>query len=307
MKERFIATRGSKLAVWQARKVQGLLFEKFPEHQFTLKIVETSGDRDRSGKLWQMGGKGLFTKELEDAVLSREADMAVHSLKDLPTELPKGLVLGAVPLRDDPRDVLVSKEHVRFEHLPRGARVGTSSLRRQSQIRALRDDLELQDVRGNVTTRMKKALEGPFDAVVLAKAGIQRLGLEEWITQEFSLEEILPAVGQGALAVEARDPDDETLEFLDAINDADSMTASLSERVFLKLLGGGCRMPIAAYAEVNQNEIRIQGLVASVDGKKIIRREKSGRRSEFEKIAMALAEEVLSLGARELLGSSHER
>ncbi|MBI1870377.1 MAG: hydroxymethylbilane synthase [Chlamydiae bacterium] len=301
-----IASRGSKLALWQARFVQEQISEIFPDFEIKIKIIKTLGDTQRSQKLWEMGGKGVFTKELEEALLSKEADFAVHSLKDLPTQLPLGLCLGAVPVRESPQDVLVSKDHVRFEYLPQGARVGTSSFRRRSQLLSTRPDLVVEEIRGNVSTRIKKVYEGPLDAVVLAKAGMIRLGLEEWITQEFAFEEMLPAVGQGALAVEIRKDDREAQELLNPLQDEDLFCATGAERAFLDCLGGGCRLPIAAYGEVAGDELSLEGLVATPDGKKIIRKKIFGNKSDFEKLGKQLAQSMLEEGASKMIHRSRD-
>jgi hydroxymethylbilane synthase len=233
-----LATRGSKLALWQARFVKQALLQADESLHIEIKVIQTAGDKMRSSRLLDIGGKGVFTKEIEDALLAEQADLAVHSLKDLPTEFCEGLMLGAVPVREDARDVLVSKDHVLFQNLPLGAKIGTSSFRRKSQLLKMRGDLSVEETRGNVTTRIRKALEGPFDAVVIARAGVLRLGLEEWITQDFNFDEMLPAPGQGALAVEIRSRDEEAKELLKLIHHEDAFQAVSAERSFLHALGG---------------------------------------------------------------------
>jgi hydroxymethylbilane synthase len=239
-------------------------------------------------------------------LIQEEVDLAVHSLKDLPTTLPKGLSLGAVPAREEPHDVLVSKDNVLLHHLQEGANLGTSSFRRRAQLLNLRPDLKLQEVRGNISTRIRKVLEGPLDAVVIAKAGLVRLGLEEWITQEFSLDEMLPAPAQGALAVEIRSEDEEAQELLRPLNHEDHFYSTSAERSFLERLGGGCRLPIAAYGEVQDEVLFLEGLVASPDGKKIIRKKTSGPRKDFEELGRQLAQQALDEGAGEFLKIKNE-
>lgn len=305
MKTRWtLASRGSKLALWQAEFIRRAICTNFPECEIEIRVIKTSGDTARWAKLWQEGGKGLFTKEIEEALLSHEADLAVHSLKDLPTELTQGLSIGAIPQREAPQDVLISKDNVRFDNLPPGSKVGTSSFRRRSQLLRMRKDLKFVDARGNVPTRIRKVQEGgPLDAVVMAKAGLKRLGLEEFITQEFSLSEVLPAPGQGALAVEIRANDDEAKELLRPIQDEDCFLATSAERVFLAGLGGGCRLPIAAYGEVIDETLILEGLVASADGEKVICKEISGKKKDYEKLGKDLANIVLKDGALEVLKS----
>ncbi len=296
-----LATRGSKLALWQADFVKQSLLQAFPEFSIQIRVIQTTGDRARGGKLWTMGGKGVFTKEIEDALLDGSADLAVHSLKDLPTELPEGLKLGAIPIREECQDVLISKDNVRFEYLLEGSKIGTSSLRRQAQILHLRPDLKMENVRGNVHTRIKKVYGGPLDAVVMAKAGLVRLGLQEWMTQEFNLDEMLPAVGQGALAVEIRSTDKEAEQVMKAIGDDDLFCTATAERSFLKALGGGCRLPIAAYAQVNEDQIDLEGLVIASDGKDFFRHKISGIKKEAENLGHQLAQWMLEQGAGKLL------
>lgn len=296
-----IGSRGSKLALWQADFVRKTIRQNFPDLAVHIKVIKTAGDTRQWSKLWEMGGKGVFTKEIEDALLQGEIDLAVHSLKDLPTVLTKGLALGAIPDREEPKDVLVSKDNVLLEHLPTGASLGTSSFRRRAQLLRLKPDLKMEEVRGNVMTRIRKVHEGPLDAIVIAKAGLIRLGLQEWITQEFSFDEILPAPGQGALAVEIRADDTEARELLSRMNHEDYFCATSGERSFLEHLGGGCRLPIAAYGEVQDDELFLEGLVASPDGKKMIRKKISGAKKDFETLGRQLAQQVLDEGAGEFL------
>jgi len=295
-----IATRKSPLAKWQANHVADLLREQEPDLEIALHELVTRGDKILEVPLAQVGGKGLFVKEIEDALLSREAQVAVHSMKDLPAVLAEGLVIGAVPPREDPRDALCSPRWKTLAALPRGARVGTSSLRRAAQLKALRPDLQTEVVRGNVETRLRKAGEG-LDAVVLAYAGLRRLGLAAHATQVFSPEEMLPAVAQGALALEARADDAETLARLQPLDDATTRVRVEAERGLLRRLEGGCQVPIAGHAEVAGGTVTLRALVASVDGVTVIRGQRSGPVGAAAAVGEALAEEMLSRGAAAIL------
>jgi hydroxymethylbilane synthase len=295
-----IATRKSPLAKWQANHVAGLLRAREPGLEVALHELMTRGDKILEVPLAQVGGKGLFVKEIEDALLASEAQVAVHSMKDLPAVLAPGLVLAAVPVREDPRDALCSPRWKTLSALPRGARVGTSSLRRAAQLKALRPDLHTEVVRGNVETRLRKASEG-LDAVVLAYAGLRRLGLAGHATQVLSPEEMLPAVAQGALALEARADDAETLGRLAPLEDADTRVRVDAERALLRRLEGGCQVPIAGHAVVQAGTVVLRALVAAVDGSRVIRGERSGPTGAASAIGEALAEELLGKGAAELL------
>jgi hydroxymethylbilane synthase len=295
-----IATRRSPLAKWQANHVAGLLRAREPGLEVRLHELVTRGDRILEVPLAEVGGKGLFVKEIEDALLARQAEIAVHSMKDLPAVLAPGLVVAAVPEREDPRDALCSPRWKTLAALPQGARVGTSSLRRAAQLRALRPDLRTEVVRGNVETRLRKASE-ELDAVVLAYAGLRRLGLAERATQVFSPEEMLPAVAQGALALEARADDAATLARLAPLEDADTRVRIEAERALLRRLEGGCQVPIAGHAVVTGGTVRLRALVASVDGSRVIRGEESGPTGAAAAIGEALAEEMLARGAAALV------
>jgi len=295
-----IATRRSPLAKWQANHVSGLLRENEPGLEVRLHELVTRGDKILDVPLAEVGGKGLFVKEIEDALLAGEAEIAVHSMKDLPALLAEGLVVGAVPEREDPRDALCSPRWKTLAALPRGAKVGTSSLRRVAQLKALRPDLEMHMVRGNVETRLRKASQ-ELDAVVLAYAGLRRLGLAEHATHVFSPEEMLPAVAQGALALEARASDAATLARLARLEDPATRTRTEAERGFLARIEGGCQVPIAGHATVEGGTVRLRALVASLDGAKVIRGERSGPAAGARKMGEALAEELLSKGAGEIL------
>lgn len=301
-----IATRRSPLAKWQANHVRDLLMAREPGAEVVLHELMTRGDRILEVPLAEVGGKGLFVKEIEDALLNREAEIAVHSMKDLPAVLAPGLVLASVPVREDPRDALCSPKFKTLDRLPKGARVGTSSLRRSAQLKALRPDLRLEVVRGNVETRLRKASE-ELDAVVLAYAGLRRLGLGDRATQVFETTEMLPAVAQGALALEARADDAATLKRLAALEDADTRHRIEAERGFLARIEGGCQVPIAGHATLEGGQLVIRALVASLDGTRIIRGERRGAPSEGRAMGIAVAEELLSRGADEILKETEGR
>jgi len=295
-----IATRRSPLAKWQANHVAGLLRAQEPGLEVRLHELVTRGDRILEVPLAEVGGKGLFVKEIEDALLAGRAEVAVHSMKDLPAVLAPGLVVAAVPEREDPRDALCSRKARSLADLPRGARVGTSSLRRGAQLRALRPDLRIEMVRGNVETRLRKG-ETDLDAVVLAYAGLRRLGLAERASYVFGPEEMLPAVAQGALALEARADDPGTLGRLARLEHPETRIRVDAERGFLARLQGGCQVPLAGHAVVTEGRVVLRGLVASLDGARVVRGERSGPASEAARVGEALAEELLSKGAAALL------
>jgi hydroxymethylbilane synthase len=304
-----IATRRSPLARWQANHVADLLRAREPGADVRLHELVTRGDKILDVALARVGGKGLFVKEIEDALLAGEAEIAVHSMKDLPAVLAEGLVVGAVPVREDPRDALCSPRYGSLGKLPRAARVGTSSLRRAAQLKALRPDLEIEMVRGNVETRLRKASEG-LDAVVLAYAGLRRLGLAQHATQVFDPSEMLPAVAQGALALEARASDAVTLARLAPLDDPETRQRVEAERGLLRRLEGGCQVPIAAHATLAEGRLTLRALVASLDGARIVRGERSGLAwpasagealKDARAIGEALGEELLAAGAAEIL------
>jgi hydroxymethylbilane synthase len=301
-----IATRRSPLAKWQANHVRDLLMAREPGAQVVLHELMTRGDKILEVPLAEVGGKGLFVKEIEDALLNREAEIAVHSMKDLPAVLAPGLVLASVPVREDPRDALCSPKFQTLDKLPKGARVGTSSLRRSAQLKAMRPDLQLEVVRGNVETRLRKASE-ELDAVVLAYAGLRRLGLGDRATQVFSPEEMLPAVAQGALALEARGDDAETLRRLAVLEDPETRFRIEAERGFLARIEGGCQVPIAGHATFEGGQLVLRALVASLDGKRIIRGERRGPTSSARAMGVEVAEELLSRGAAEILKETEGR
>jgi hydroxymethylbilane synthase len=290
-----IASRGSQLALWQARWVSAQLTAL--GHECRIEIIKTTGDKITDVPLAKVGTKGLFTKEIEEALLDGRADLAVHSLKDLPTELPEGLVLAAVPEREDPRDAVVGK---RLADLPAGARVGTSSLRRSAQLRKLRPDLTIESVRGNLDTRLRKLDEGQYDAILLAAAGLKRLGWGDRIAEILPAETMCPAVGQGALAIETR-ASGAGFDAVQAMDHADTHAAVLAERGVLRALGGGCQVPIGAHATVEGGRLQLLGVVASPDGDEVIRGAASGAASQAESLGRALGNELLERGARRIL------
>jgi hydroxymethylbilane synthase len=295
-----IATRRSPLAKWQANHVSELLRRHEPGLEVRLHELVTRGDKILDVPLADVGGKGLFVKEIEDALLAGDAEIAVHSMKDLPAELAAGLAIGAVPEREDPRDALCSPRFRTLDALPKGARVGTSSLRRSAQLKAIRPDLDIQVVRGNVETRLRKASEA-LDAVVLAYAGLRRLGLAQHATQVFSPEEMLPAVAQGALALEARASDAATMKRLAALEHPETRVRTEAERGFLGRIEGGCQVPIAGHATVEGGTVRLRALVASLDGTRVIRAERSGPLAGARAMGVAVAEDLLAKGADAIL------
>ncbi|HET7754704.1 MAG TPA: hydroxymethylbilane synthase [Anaeromyxobacteraceae bacterium] len=295
-----IATRRSPLAKWQANHVAGLLRDREPGLDVRLHELVTKGDKILDVALARVGGKGLFVKEIEDALLSRDAEIAVHSMKDLPAVVADGLVIGAVPVREDPRDALCSPRAKTLADLKHGARVGTSSLRRGAQLKALRPDLQIEVIRGNVETRLKKTEQG-LDAVVLAYAGLRRLGLAQHATYVFDPSEMLPAVAQGALALECRADDAATLARLAPLDDPDTRHRVEAERGLLRRLEGGCQVPIAAHATVAGGRVSLRALVASLDGTRVVRGERVGPVAEARALGEALGDELLSKGAAEIL------
>jgi hydroxymethylbilane synthase len=290
-----IASRGSQLALWQARWVQQQLAKK--GHESRIEIIKTTGDKITDVPLAQVGGKGLFTKEIEEALLDGRADLAVHSLKDLPTELPAGLVLAAVPEREDPRDALVGRK---LADLPQGATVGTSSLRRSAQMRKLRPDLQIESVRGNLDTRLRKLDEGRYSAIVLAAAGLRRLGWADRIAELLPPAVMCSAVGQGALAIETRETGSGR-DAAAALDHPDSHAAVTAERGVLAALGGGCQVPIGAYARVEGGRLQIQAVVAAPDGSELVSGHSEGSASDAAAIGRALGDELLHRGARRIL------
>jgi hydroxymethylbilane synthase len=300
-----IGSRGSKLALTQAGLIKTELEAFNPSIEIRIEIIKTSGDV-KTDPLSVIGGKGVFTKELEEALLVGSIDIAVHSLKDLPTVIPERLVVAAICKREDPRDALVLSRKLEtskanLDALPNGATIGTSSPRRLAQLQHLRGDLVFRDLRGNVDTRLRKLDEGQYDALVLACAGLRRLGLEHRISAPLPAIQMLPAVGQGALGIETRFDDEGTIHAVSQLDHKFTRLACLAERAFLRSLGGGCQLPIAAYAVIREKRIRLDGLVADTQGKHIVRDRVSGGLDEAEELGSRLGEQLLRRGARELL------
>jgi hydroxymethylbilane synthase len=296
-----IGTRGSALALWQAEWVKSQLLSWEQELIVELVIIKTTGDKILDVPLAKVGGKGLFVKEIEEALLEGTADLAVHSVKDMPAELPEGLQLAAVPHREDPRDALISKNGAGLDKLPHGARVGTSSLRRAAQLLHLRPDLRIETLRGNVDTRLRKLKSEGLDAIVLAAAGLKRMELSQVVSEYLEPERILPAVGQGALGIETRIGDLFTNEMVARLAHQQTMTTVKAERAFLKRLEGGCQVPIGAYGTLEDETLILTGMVADLKGVRLIRKEIRGDAREPEVVGERLAEVVLQSGGGEIL------
>lgn len=295
-----LGSRGSKLALWQAEHIR-FEIERKTGRKVEIVRIKTTGDMILDVPLARVGGKGLFVKEIEEALLSGDIDLAVHSMKDVPTDLPEGLAIVAITRREDPRDAFLSVKYRKFEELPRGARLGTSSLRRQTQLLGLRPDLSVETLRGNLDTRIRKMEEGRFDAIILAAAGLRRLGWEARITEYIPADMSLPAIGQGALGIEIRSDDARTREAVSFLNDRDTAYAVRAERGFLKRLEGGCQVPIASYGQTEGDGIFLQGMVGRPDGSEIIRGSARGSVSDPEGLGVSLAGELLARGAKTIL------
>jgi hydroxymethylbilane synthase len=295
-----ISTRQSPLALWQAEHVRALLEARDPALRVDLVTRMTRGDKILDQALSRVGGKDLFVKEIEDALLDHTAELAVHSLKDVPTELPAGLHIAAFPRREDPRDALVSPQGYTLDRLPRGAKVGTSSLRRAAQLRALRPDVEIVPIRGNVQTRLERTRR-ELDAAILAYAGLLRLGLADVVTEVLPVERSLPAIGQGILALETRVDDAASTARVGALDDLDARHAALAERAFLRTLEGGCQVPIAGHATFDGDRLHLVGLVSELDGSRSFRGTVAGPRAEAEALGAELGRRLLAKGAGEVL------
>lgn len=302
-----IATRGSKLALWQAHHIADLLGRQYPGISTEFNIIKTRGDKILDVPLANIGGKGLFVKEIEEALLNNEADIAVHSMKDVPAQLPDGLVLGVIPKRETAADCLLSVHYAGLDALPDQARVGTSSLRRQTQLLALRPDLEIVPLRGNLDTRVNKLMQGEFDAIVVALAGMRRLGLSAPHMQELAPPLFFPAVAQGALGIEFRADRADLIELLDFLNHTPSRVCVEAERSFLFGLDGGCQVPIAGFATLVDQTIQMTGLVADLRGEPIIRLEATGPVAKARQLGAQLAKDVLAAGGREILERIYQR
>ncbi len=296
-----IASRESALAMWQARHVQSRLAGLYPHTEVTVVGVTTEGDRRLDVSLARIGGKGLFIKELEEALASGRADLAVHSMKDVPMHLPAGFALAAVMEREDPRDAFVSARYQNLAALPAGARVGTSSLRRECQVRARHPRLVVAPLRGNVNTRLRKLDEGAFDAILLAAAGLRRLGLEQRVTAWLEPEESLPAPGQGALGLECRADRDDILELLKPLGHRNTLSCVTAERALSRTLSGSCNVPLGAYAQQSGGELRLRAFVGAPDGTRMVAGERAGRADDAEALGTGLAEELRSRGADTIL------
>jgi hydroxymethylbilane synthase len=296
-----IGTRGSKLALWQANWVKSALNARHPSFFIELVTIKTKGDKILDVPLAKVGGKGLFVKEIEDALLNGLIDLAVHSMKDMPAEIPQGLCIGAIPQRETPQDVLISKKGLLLSELKPQSRIGTSSLRRTAQLLHARPDLVILPLRGNLNTRLKKLETENLDAIILAAAGVKRLGLEGRITEYMDENVMLPAVGQGALCIEIRQNDTEVEPIVSSLEHHQTRVEVMGERAFLNRLEGGCQVPIAAYGKIEKNTFTLCGLVATVDGKTVIKETLSGPKDSSEIIGVKLADRLVAMGAKTIM------
>lgn len=297
-----IGTRGSGLALWQARHVERLITQAIPEVSTEIIVIKTTGDKNLESPLSEIGGKGVFVKEIEEALLSERIDIAVHSLKDVPAELPDGLILGAYVKRHDPRDAVIARSGHKLSELPEGSRVGTGSLRRASQILHYYPGLKIEPIRGNVDTRVRKLREGEqYDAIVLALAGLERMGLADEVTEVLSEETMVPAPGQGIVAIESREADPDTNELLNAINHTETAHQATAERAFLKRLSGDCNVPLGCRAVISGDNIFITGILAKPDGSLLLKESVSGEVNNAEALGVSLADGILRSGGQELL------
>ena len=302
MREKFIiGSRGSELALWQTNFVKAQLEGSFPGIQIEIRIITTTGDRMLDVALSKIGDKGLFTQQIEAELYSGGIDMAVHSLKDLQTSQPEGLTIGAVCEREKPNDAFISRKYGSLAELPARARIATGSLRRRSQLLNRRPDIEIAEIRGNVPTRLRKFEEAGLDAMILAYAGLHRLGLDEHITQTIPLDEMLPAVGQGAVAIEIRADNEDAAKLAASLDHYPTRTCITAERAFLRTLEGGCQVPIAAHARLEDDRLTLEGLVGSLDGRTVVRENMQADAGEAEQLGVRLAEMLIEKGARELL------
>jgi len=308
-----IGTRGSKLALWQAEWIKSELEKRYSYLEIELNRIKTTGDKILDVPLAKVGGKGLFVKEIEEALLRHEADIAVHSMKDVPTEFPEGLHLAVVCKREDPRDAFISQiqnakfKIQKFKDLPSHAKIGTSSLRRSCQLLNIRPDLKIEQLRGNLDTRLRKLDEGQFDAVILATAGVKRLGLKNRLTEILPFKISLPAIGQGAIGIECRIDDEFIRNLIAPLNHPETSLCVKTERAFLKRLGGGCQVPIAAYAKLDKGRVKMDALVGSITGERLIKGHIEGLPVHVEHLGIKLAEDVLSRGAKEILDEVYNR
>ncbi|MBI5117706.1 hydroxymethylbilane synthase [Candidatus Poribacteria bacterium] len=296
-----IGSRGSKLAMTQTQWVADQIKAYRPDLDFHIKKISTSGDKITDVPLAKVGGKGLFTKEIENELLCGDVDMAIHSMKDLPTELPAGLKIGAVPGREDARDALVSRGHKKFSELSPGAVIGTCSLRRKAQLLAARPELQVADLRGNLDTRLRKVEEGKYDALLLACAGIRRLGRQEVITEIIDLETVIPAVGQGALCIEIRENNPFVEDLLRPLNHLETERAVRAERALMARLEGGCQVPVGAHARIENGALALRGIVASLGGERIVHAQNTGDPAKPEELGESVASRLIMMGAKEIL------
>lgn len=296
-----VGTRKSMLAMWQSNHIASLLKKQYPECEVVLQKIVTKGDRILDVPLAQIGGKGLFTKEIETALLDGSVDLAVHSLKDMPTTLPEGLCLTAITERVAPGDAFVSNKYNSLAEMPEGAVLGTSSLRRKAQLLAARPDLEIKDLRGNVDTRLKKMDEGQYDAIILAAAGLTRLGYSDRIKETLDPKLCIPAVGQGALAIETRTDNKEVREMLEFLNDRDTKVCTSAERAFLGLVEGGCQVPIGVHAEVKGDDMHVEAIIATLDGKTVLRDTIDGNAEKAVELGKKLGNKMLENGGYDIL------
>jgi hydroxymethylbilane synthase len=302
-----IGTRGSRLAIAQSGWVKKEIEARYPHIHVELIRIKTTGDKILDTPLSKIGGKALFVKEIEESLLGKAVDLAVHSMKDVPAELPEGLMLSAFPKREDPRDAFVSVKYQTIQDLPQRARVGTSSLRRAAQLLTIRRDLEIVPLRGNVDTRLQKLEEGEIQAIILASAGLKRLGLEKRITHIMPSDQMLPAIGQGTLGLEVRRDDELTVSLLKFLNHEETEVTVRAERAFLKELEGGCQVPIAAFCRFKDGVLHLAGMVAELDGSHTVRDEITGKKAQAEQIGVTLARKLLDSGADKILASIYEK
>jgi hydroxymethylbilane synthase len=307
-----IGSRGSQLALWQANHISALLRARGHEIEIEIEIIHTTGDKITDVPLAMVGtkgglGKGIFTKEIEEALAAGRVDLAVHSLKDLPTELPAGFEIAAITEREDPRDAFCSRHYASFQELPQGARVGTSSLRRQAQLKAVRADLDIHPLRGNVDTRLRKLEQGEYAAIILASAGLKRLGKTELVKQIIPAEIMCPAAGQGALGIEIREGDAKARDLLAFLNDANARATTTCERALLNRLGGGCQVPIGAFAEITKGRLHLESLVADPDGSTLLRDSREGKIEDAAMLGNAAGAALLARGGDRILEAVHSR
>lgn len=302
-KKLIIGTRGSKLALWQAHYIKERLEQAYPHISVILEKFTTTGDKILDVPLAKIGGKGLFTKELEVAMLEEKIDLAVHSLKDVPAFLAEGLCIGALTVREDEGDALISVKYDSFAALPSGATVGTSSLRRKAQLLRARPDLKMVELRGNLDTRLRKLDEGQYDAIVLAVAGLKRLGWQDRITEILPKDVCLPAVGQGALAIECRSDDQEVLKLISVLHHEETAAAVIAERSFLQVIEGGCQVPVGVYGRIENEQLQLEALISSLDGKDTIRKIATGPIESAAELGQKLAKEMLDQGGRQILAA----